>query len=262
MTAFLNSCRSQGISTIENSLDADAAVIWSVLWNGRMANNQQIYQHYRRHNRPVIVIDVGALHRGITWKIALNNVNALGYYGNTVNLDLNRPSKLNLTLGRRCNTNSAIVIAAQHNKSLQTAELSSMENWILEQIKKIQQVTDRSILVRPHPRCRLDLSTMPVDVQIELPSKLSNTYDSFNLRFDYHALVNYNSGPGIQAAIAGCPIIVDSTSLAYPLSIAYNQLNNPPDSDRQQWLVEICHTEYTVQEIEQGIWLKRLSDRL
>jgi hypothetical protein len=72
-------------------------------------------------------------------------------------------------------------------------------------------------------------------------------------------MVNYNSGPGIQAALAGTRPLVDQTSLAYPVSIRMDQLEQSYVVDRDQWLIEICHTEYTVDEIAQGRWLSRLS---
>ena len=91
---------------------------------------------------------------------------------------------------------------------------------------------------------------------------MPNTYDAFDMQFDCHAMVNYNSGPGIQAAIAGIRPIVDSSSLAHPVSVSIQNIERPYDINREQWLVEICHTEYTVEEIAQGLWLKRLRDRL
>ena len=62
MDAVLDCLVAAGIQLQENSWESDAAVIWSVLWNGRMAPNQQVYEHYRKQNKPVIVIDVGALY--------------------------------------------------------------------------------------------------------------------------------------------------------------------------------------------------------
>jgi hypothetical protein len=48
LSAFIQGCRSLGIETVENSMDADAAVIWSVLFQGRMLPNQRVYEHYRK----------------------------------------------------------------------------------------------------------------------------------------------------------------------------------------------------------------------
>jgi hypothetical protein len=103
---------------------------------------------------------------------------------------------------------------------------------------------------------------LPNNIVIEQPIKLTNTYDSYNLAFDCHAMVNYNSGSGIQAALAGTRPIVDSSSLAHPVSIDINDIEKSYNIDRDQWLVEICHTEYSVREIAQGQWLQRLQSAL
>jgi hypothetical protein len=261
MQAMLDSLRANGHIPVENGQDCDAAILWSVLWSGRMAANQAVWSHYRSQNKPVIVIDIGALYRGETWKIALNSITADGYYGHKENLDWNRPRKLGISLALNFSRNPQIIIAAQHKKSLQVAGLVSMEDWILTQIGKIKTVTDRPIVIRPHPRSPLD-HTQFQNVIIEHPKKIVSTYDSYNLAFDCHAMVNYNSGPGIQAALAGTRPVVDSSSLAHPVGIQIADIEKPYNQDRDQWLVEICHTEYTLEEIKQGLWLKRLSKAL
>jgi len=236
-------------------------VIWSVLWSGRMAPNQAVWSHYRSLGKPVIVIDIGALYRGETWKIALNSITATGYYGHTKNLDWDRPKKLGISLAINLTRDPRIVIAAQHARSLQVAGLASMESWIVQQVERLRTITDRPIVVRPHPRSGLNwagLVPLPADVIIEQPMKIANTYDSYNLAFECHAMVNYNSGPGIQAALAGTRPIVDVSSLAHPVSIQMDNIEQPYTVDRDQWLVEICHTEYTVEEIQRGSWLHRL----
>ena len=265
MSAVLSSLNKHGHQTVENNWDADAVIIWSVLWSGRMAANQAVWSHYRSLGRPVIIIDVGALYRGETWKIAINSITANGYYGHQENLDWDRPRKLGISLAINVSRNPRIVIAAQHARSQQVVGLVSMEGWVVDQVERLRAVTDRPIVVRPHPRSPLDwagLVHLPKDVIIEQPQKIVNTYDSYNLAFDCHAIINHNSGPGIQAALAGTRPIVDSTSLAHPVSVTYADLDRSYDQDRDQWLVEICHTEYTVEEIQQALWLRRLSCQL
>ena len=265
MQAMLDSLHAAGIVTQANSRDADAVIIWSVLWAGRMSANQSVWSHYRSLGRPVIIIDVGALYRGETWKIALNSITADGYYGHKENLDWDRPRKLGISLAINVSRNPRIVIAAQHARSQQVVGLASMEGWVVDQVQRLRSVTDRPIVVRPHPRSPLDpagLVHLPADVIIERPQKIANTYDSYNLAFDCHAIVNHNSGPGTQAALAGTRPMVDSTSLAHAVSIDLHDIERPYTADRDQWLVEICHTEYTVKEIQQGSWLRRLDAQL
>jgi len=58
-----------GIQTSHHNMDADVAVIWSFLWAGRMLPNKQVYEHYRSTGRDVLIVEVGMLKRGITWKL-------------------------------------------------------------------------------------------------------------------------------------------------------------------------------------------------
>jgi len=255
--AVLDCLQARGFRTEENSMTADVAVIWSVLWNGRMAANELVYRHYRNQNKPVICIEVGALYRGKTWKIALNNITANGFYGHRDRLDWDRPRRLGISLAQPVNTKPYILIAAQHNKSLQL-EGVNQESWITQQVEQLKKHTDRPIVVRPHPRCRLNTALLPATVQFEIPHKIANTYDSFDMHFDCHAVVNYNSGPGIQAAISGVRPIVDSSSLAQPVSMSITNIEQAYTVDRESWLVELCHTEYTLDEIERGQWVERL----
>ena len=262
MSAFLDCCQAAGIQTCENSWDADAAVIWSVLWHGRMRPNKAVYEHYRSQGRPVIIIEVGALYRGETWKVSVNHITSAGYYGHHENLDCNRPARLRISLAHQLSPGPEIIIAAQHQRSLQVADLSSMESWILQQIQQLRAVTDRPILVRPHPRSPMHLLKLPAGVSLEQPRPVPNTYDGFDMHFNCHAVVNYNSGPGIQAAISGCRPIVNQSSLAAPVGITLANIEQPYTTDRQQWLIKICHTEYTVQELREGLWLKRIEPAL
>lgn len=261
MAAVLDCLQARGIQTQENSMTSDAAIIWSVLWDGRMAANQAVYEHYRSQGRPVIIIEIGALYRGNTWKIAVNNINAEGYYGHLDNLDWDRPKKLRISLATQISPRPNIIVALQHNRSLQVAGLD-ISSWLNSTLNILKNSTERPITVRPHPRCRLALNNLPSGVVVETPNKLPNTYDSFDMHYDCHALVNYNSGPGIQAAIAGVRPVVELTSLAYPVGIGFADIEQPYTRDRETWLTQICHTEYTVDELRRGTWLERITPAL
>lgn len=260
--ALLCSARAAGIKVIDNDWDADAVIIWSVLWHGRMRQNQQVYEHYRNQGRPVIIAEVGTLSRNHTWKIAINNVTADGYYGHTEDLDPDRPRMLGISKSLAKNRSPHLLIACQNSHSLQLATVGDQVDWIQRSVHEIRRHTDRPIRIRPHPRSPLTIACRHPDIKVEISRKLPHTYDDFDLNFNCHAVININSGPGIQAAIAGTPVIVDRSSLAYPVSISMEQVEYLPDRDIDQWLIEIAHTEYVIPEIAQGLWLKRLRSRL
>ena len=272
MEAFLNSCRAAGITPVENGHDCDAVVIWSILWNGRMSKNKRTYEHYRSLGKPVVVIDAGAIEREVTWKIAVNNITSEGYYGHKVNLDWDRPALLGLELKEPV-TGDAILIAGQHDKSLQWEGMPDLGTYAVETIRHVQKYTDRPIAMRFHPRCqpfiphhRFKMLLQNKNIKtcdVEIPQLVVNTYDVFDINYNFHCVINHCSGPGINAVIEGANVLVHKKSLAYPMSIKLKEIENPPQKrNKDKWLVQISHTEYTVDEIENGLWLTRLKNAL
>lgn len=253
---MLESARNWGIVCQPDDLDSEAALIWSVLWHGRMRNNRKIYEHYRSLGRPVIIAEVGCLRRNVTWKVAVNNITREGYYAHEQDIDPDRPRRLGLRLTRSQGT--SILIACQHSQSLQVEGIPDMTQWVIDQIKRTRQYSDRAIVVRPHPRDGLKYSNLPRDVTLQFPLRVPETYDSFNWSSDYHAVINYNSGPGVQAALDGVRPVVHASSLAYPVAVAMEAIELPYDIDRDLWFIQLCHTEYTIKELADGLWLRRL----
>lgn len=257
--AFQQGLIAQGHTVVDSN--EDVPVIWSVLWNGRMSSNQQIYERCIKDNKPIIIIEVGNLKRNETWRICLNHINGLGEFGAEENIDVNRPKKLGLRMAvPATNRREEILIATQHQKSLQWKGMPSMADWTAKTIENIRRHTDRPIVIRPHPR-----SPMPgiehefKGVSRQQPVKVQSTYDNFDINYNYHAVVNHNSGPPILAAINGTPVITGESSLAYPVSDVMENIENPklPDS-RLLWFTKLTHCEWTVEEIKQGIPIKRL----
>jgi hypothetical protein len=260
--AALDVLQCSGIQIKENSMHCDAALIWSVLWQGRMKLNRDVYYHYRQQNKPVIILEIGALYRGHTWKVAVNHITRDGYYGHQDTVDMHRPNRLGISLATQIQSKPHVLIALQHAHSEQVATLGNMTQWLNAMIRKVKAHTDRPIVVRPHPRSAINLSALPANIVIQKPRPVVNSYDSFDMHFDCHAVINHNSGPGIQAAIAGVRPIVDTSSLAWPVAVDLCNIEKSYDIDRQLWLAQLCHTEYTLDEIKQGIWLKRIAPAL
>jgi len=236
----------------------DIAVIWSVLWQGRMLQNREVYQYCQSHNIPVMIIEVGNLKRGVTWRLSLDHINGHGKFANIDNLDGLRPEKLGVKLNPPLvSRRHEILIASQHKFSLQWANMPTMEQWIEKTIKRIRKYSNRNIVVRPHPRSTIRLT--PINgVRVEIPNKIPNSYDDFDIDYNFHCVINHNSGPAVQAAIAGTPVICDASSLAGTISEKWENLDNPTLPDRQDWFVKLCHTEWTLEELAQGIPQERL----
>lgn len=239
----------------------DVSVIWSVLWSGRMQGNKGIYEECRKSKKPIIIIEVGSLARNTSWKIGLGHINSLGLFGNDSDLDVERPKKLGIELQPlKEHRRREILIACQHDRSLQWESNPPMNAWVQETVSKIKQYTDRHIVVRPHPRSA-SVAPSPNYTLVQ-PKRLVGTYDDFDFDYNYHCIVNFCSGPGILAAIGGVPIICDRTSLAAEMSGTFEKIEEITLPDREEWFLKLCHTEWLVDEIRQGIPLKRLEKYL
>lgn len=264
--AFEKSIIKSGHSLSDSDIigDADVHVIWSVLFAGRMSPNKHIWNSCKKQNKPVIVLEVGGIKRGTTWKVGLNGINRDASYGSS-NMDSTRATELGLHLKPWRENGTHILICGQHDKSLQWENMPRMSNWIMSIIDEIQTYTDMPIIFRPHPRCRLEhIERQYQNVYRDDPVQLRGTYDDFNLSFkDVFALVNWSSNPGIQAAINGIPVFTGPSSLAWPIANQQlSQITKPKKPDRQQWLNDYAWTEFTISEIEQGIPLNRLTNLL
>jgi len=241
----------------------DVNVIWSVLWQGRMKKNEDIWNRCVKNNLPIIVLEVGAIKRGYTWKVGVNGVNRNAFFGPGNNDNLRR-SKFNLTLKDWSQNNSnKILIAGQHQKSGQWQSADSMKYWLLETISRIKNVTDKKIIVRPHPRSPLSY-LFDETIEIQKPIKISGSYDDYNFSAEnFYAVINFSSNPGIHAAIEGTPVFVSASSLAWEVSNkSLDNIHNLEYPDRKQWLNDLCYTEWTVEEIATGFPLLRLTNFL
>jgi len=238
----------------------DIPVIWSVLWKGRMRANRDVYHRAKQLGKKILIIEVGNLIRGKTWRICLDNINNHGFFSNKHDLDQHRPKNLGVGVGDlQKNRRQEILICSQLAESLQWEGMPSTEQWLTTVVDQVRQHSDRKIVIRPHPRAGVRLN-IP-NVRIETPRKLPNTYDDLDIDYKYHCVINHNSGPCVQSAIFGTPVICDSSSLAWPVSDSYTNLENISLPDRTQWFLELCHTEWTIAEIAAGIPIKRIFEK-
>jgi hypothetical protein len=254
--AFREGCRRNRIRVTEHDMSADVAVIWSQLWTGRMSPNREVWQEFTSSGRPVIVMEVGQLMRGVTWKMGIGGVNARAQWGEGPQQD--RAKMLNIQ-PQPWRQGDHILIAMQRSDSEQWAGLPPAEQWLKQTIDRIREHTDRPIVVRPHPRQRV----VPISgVTIQQPKSLRGTYDEFDFRGSLGrawAVVNENSGPGSQAIIDGVPAFVGADSMAAPVANTdFAHIEKPLMPERTEWLEQLCHTEWTVGEIRSGLPLGRL----
>lgn len=255
--AFQQGLDQLGVPWTSHDMGADVAVIWSMVWSGRMRLNEAVWRQFRASRKPVIVLEVGMLNRGHTWKMGINGTGSNAIWGR--GLDINRVQKLGLTLKPWQSNGQNIVIACQRHDSEQWAGQPNIDTWLQSTVDIIRQNSNRKIVVRSHPRQKIKIPSGAVN---EIPQPIPNTYDDFNFEHSINeawAVVNWNSGPGCQAIINGIPAFVGPSSLAAPVgNLNLVDIEKPSRPDRSRWFLELCHTEWTTDEIATGYPISRL----
>tara|TARA_B100000287_G_scaffold435049_1_gene501590 strand:- start:1235 stop:2104 length:870 start_codon:yes stop_codon:yes gene_type:complete len=265
--AFIKSLQNSGEEVhVNKNTNSDVAVIWSVLWQGRMSQYRSIYEKYKAQNKPVIVIEVGGIKRNETWKIGINGINREADFANQ-NFDNDRWRKFNIELKPWRQNGNEIIICGQHHNSHQWRNNPPMQKWIEQQIIQIRKYTNRPIIVRPHPRNRIAINTNNFEnVKIIYPIRDNKTYDDtdFSQRLNSAwAVVNYSSNPAMQSVFNGVPVFVSEASLSYDVGNKdLAKINNPEMPDRQTWANQLAYTEWWTNEIEKGLPWERIKNRL
>jgi len=267
-SAFEQGITHLGHTAHDNDLNADVAVIWSVLWYGRMAKNKAVWDHFTKQGKPIIVLEVGALKRNTTWKVAVGGINNEAYFGHTTNNDDVRLTALGIRIQDwkdTKNTNS-IIICGQHQASHQWRNMPPVSDWISNTIQEIRQHTDRHIKVRCHPRYPFNFNNTKTNVVKSMPKRIDIVQDFYDFGAELsnaHCVVNWSSNPAIEAVLVGVPVFTGPDSLAHAVANhSFDTVETLVKPDRQQWANDLAYTEWTVDEIAKGIPLNRILNKI
>lgn len=204
------------------------------------------------------------------FRVALNGAfHDTGQFCNTPS-DLKRWDKLaaelNITLKdyRRSGRHILLIGQVPGDASLRGLDVVK---WLESTIIDLRLLTDRPILVRPHPlspaaplrslkrRLKPDRS-LSWDTRPGAPLKASLA--------DAWATVTYSSSAAIESLIAGVPTIALSpASLAWPVSDhGLSYVLEPTLYERRPWLDRLAHSQWSIAEIAQGIVWARFADEI
>lgn len=244
------------VSTYE---EADCVVIWSVLFQGRMAGNKAVWERAKKDKKPVVVLEVGTLRRNETWRVGIDGINRDAQWAEFWDIAPNRRTLLGVHLDDwQDNSKEFITIATQRPDSLQWQGMPSVESWLHSTINKIKEVSKRDIVIRPHPRDVITdwaaVNQMNPGVYFDVPKKIGN-YDAVNFEDILkrtHILINYCTSPAIEAVMRGVPVVVGAPSMAWDMRTNIENIETPNKPERLMWLDKICHTEWFVDEIAEG----------
>lgn len=247
---------------VHEDMSADVAVIWSVLWRGRMQGNQAVYDHFRSQGKPVVIIEVGVLKRNESWRISVNHIDNTGYYGHLDHPIIEgRHERFDFVPRKFLGTGSKIVICCQNEASQLWRHMPDTSTWLDQVVQRIKTFhSTKEIIVRPHPRYPVAQSVHN-RYQVEQPNRQGDKDDTdfLDTLDDVYYVVSPTGGSAIEAIIAGVPAIVSKESLAMPVARTdYATPLVPNKQDRKQWIKKLRNTEWFLDEIQEGTPWRRL----
>lgn len=223
---------------------------------------QQIVQHQRDTGGRVMPIDGSCFKftsQGDMWlRYSLDSVfYNTGFYANA-NSDAQSWIDIQRSLGVRLEPwrtqGNHILICLQRDGGWNSKGFDQT-NWLRNTVKTIRKISNRPIVVRPHPAGKTDLGRIVGKDGITISPSKDRALDQ-DIR-GAHAAVFFNSSSSVAAVLAGVPVFVDDDS-AVTSAVANRNLDmieNPIMPGREQWLYDLAACHWTIDQSRRGdIW--------
>lgn len=230
-----------------------AVIMWSprVGWPDRARAARAVRN---LHGGNLLIIETPLLRNVAEWhyRVGFDHVHRAGKFF-APKMPNDRAAAMNLVLAPWKSSEGAIVIAGQlpGDYSLDGTDISE---WVVDVATHIERSSRRKVVIRPHP---FDVYTNWQQVKSSLGVEISReSLDADLARAG--TWVAYTSGSAVDAAIAGVPVIcLNSGNFAWEVaSHSLSGLEKPWLGDRSQWLANLAYTQWTSDEIGNGLcWL-------
>lgn len=128
---------------------------------------------------------------------------------------------------------------------------TDMTAWTVNTVRRLRELTTRPIVIRAHPKHRIDLSVLSG------LGAVRQSLDGTDLTQDLAgawAAVFYNSSASVAAVLAGIPVFAtDDDCVAWRMANPdLAQIENPCMPAREQWLYDLSAAHWTDAESSSG----------
>jgi hypothetical protein len=246
MAEGIRHCGDNPIRLFEDQYTAPVAPV--CVFYGFSGRNVEMFEDYRKSGTAVYV-DLGYFGRreGGRWsgyhKVVVNSRHPNEYF-QRVQHDSKRREAFRIRL-KKWSNGEHILLAGMGDKGAQAVGLGPNE-WERGAITRIRKFTSRRIIYRPKPswkRARPLPGAEYAPSTVSLESVLENC----------HAVVTRHSNVAVDGLVAGVPAFVWG-GVAMPLGLQDLSLIETPlrPEGREQWLNDICYTQWSVAEMRLG----------
>jgi hypothetical protein len=132
----------------------------------------------------------------------------------------------------------------------------ALATWLVQTIMQIRKHSSRRIVVRFHPGDKNVTTHKKALARYRLPNVEVTHNDNILQDFkDAWAVVNYNSSPGVAAAIEGLPIFVLDPVNSQAKEVAntdISKIESPVFFDREHWIRKMAQMHWSLDELKDG----------
>lgn len=213
----------------------------------------KVFRQQREEKRDVVVLETGYVNRGDGethhYAAGFNGLNGRADFRNK-NMGPDRWEALGVQLVPYSRGETVILCSQVPQDASVDFEGYDHYKWIDEIAAKIQRQTRRPIIFRPHPLAKR-------------PAPKGCHFSSGPLAEDLknaHCVVTFNSNSAVEAAILGKPVFAfDPGSMAWEIATkTLTQIEEPVYANRTQWARNLAYTQWTPQEMAEGVTWKHL----
>jgi len=250
-----NSGETVEINDDDRYVDCDVAVIFGT-WKKKVPASYgrgRIFAEQKRRGKSTIVIDSGYIKRDRYYMVGIDGLNGRANFNNA-NVPSDRWNALGVDLLPWRLDGGPIIICGQIPWDAACQHADNVI-WCQSAIKRIEEITARPVIFRPHPLVidivdyetnGIVISTQPLEEDLK----------------DAWALVTFNSNSGVEAVIAGVPVFVgDAGSMVLSVAnVDLSLIEKPMFHDRSAWAKGIAYAQWTLEEMASGKPWNHLKD--
>lgn len=231
--------------------DFDAAIFY-----GFAGGLRQVFDDYRK-SRSAIYIDLGywGRRKRTRWdgyhKLAMNSRHPTAYFQSRPH-GPERFQEFREQI-RSWRTSGRHILVIGMSAKAAYCEGFKPEEWERDTIKRLRALTDRPIVYRPKPNWH---EARPIEGSI-----FGRGPDLAQALKGCHAVVAHHSNAAIDALLAGIPCICPDGVASVLSGHDLTEIESPPMPDgREQFAYDLAWTQWSVEEIEQGLAYRYLEE--
>ena len=221
----------------------DLVLMWSVKFPA-------VIDDCHRHRRPFLVMETGFLGNPLGWV-------SLGYNGlkgranfctDDVPEDRWRMHFAELLEPWRGGSGQSVVVMGQVATDAAVAGIN-VRAWLQQTVRQVKAVApEAEVVFRPHPHPAHGVAA-PEGARLSMGTLAEDLADAC-------AVVTWNSNSGVDAILAGVPVIaMDEGSMVWPVSahaITAEALAQHDEPDREDWGRRMAYCQWTHEELASG----------